>query len=161
MNPIKHGLLQQTRHSSSRVFIAWYNWRCIQQIRIKLQEDFAVKYVFLSLLFFVASSNAGVYSCAGKVDAISQPYNGDVILISNQLFGNGVGRTICSLGGPYARANTVQPDTCKAWLAKLIAAQARQASIVLQYNDTVAGQTCASQQNWNDATVPWAIWEQY
>lgn len=120
-----------------------------------------MKYFVFTSLIFSSCANAGVYSCAGKVDAISQPYNGEVIIISNQLFGNGVGRTICNLTSTYNRANSVNPETCKAWFAKLLSAQARQAPIVLQYNDTVSGQVCTAQPNWGDATVPWAVWEQY
>ncbi|HEY6528755.1 MAG TPA: hypothetical protein VIZ65_08670 [Cellvibrionaceae bacterium] len=106
-----------------------------------------MKYFSLILLIISFCANAGNYTCTGKIDAINQPFNGEVIINSTQLFGNGAGRTICNLTAPYTRANTVQPETCKAWLAKLLAAHARQIPIVLQYNDSVAGQSCASQQN--------------
>lgn len=113
-----------------------------------------------SLMLVVASVNcfAGNYTCTGKVDSINQPYNGDVIISSVSLYGNAGGRTICNLQQPYTNINTVGAETCKAWLAKLLSAQARQANLTVQYNDNLA-QSCGGQPWWNAAAVPWSLWE--
>ena len=114
--------------------------------------------LILASVIYTLPATAAMYTCTGKIDGINQPYSGEVSIVSMALYGNGGGRTICNLSQPYTKGGlTVSPDTCKAWLAKLLSAQARQASLTIQYNDSLSN--CNSQSVWGDASIPWSMWE--
>jgi hypothetical protein len=115
--------------------------------------------VLIVLVTTTTHAVAGAYTCSGKIDGINQPYNGDVSVVSAALFGGSVGgRTICNISQPYTKgAQTVSPETCRAWLAKLLSAQARQTPLVFQYNDNL--NSCAEQPMWTGSSIPWAMWE--
>ncbi|NKI97693.1 hypothetical protein [Rhizobacter sp. SG703] len=104
-------------------------------------------------LFICANESNAAYVCAGKIDAISQPYEGSVQLLSAQLYGDSTPRTICNLKSAW---NGVDPATCKGWLAALLSAKAMSSVVNIQYNDTTTA--CPQQAAYGNASAPWAIW---
>jgi len=105
-------------------------------------------YIF-SIFHSVLASGA---TCEGKIDRIQVTKVGGVQLISIDLYGNGVGRTLCNLSVEWKGAT---PEACQNWHAKLLAHQAQSKRIRIQYNDSFA--SCSDQLTWDNANTPWMI----
>jgi hypothetical protein len=104
-------------------------------------------------LFVATNESSAAYVCSGKIDAISQPYEGSVQLWSVQLYGDSTPRTICNLKATW---NGVDPAVCRGWLAALLSAKAMGSVVNIQYNDTMTA--CAQQPAYANAAAPWSIW---
>ena len=94
---------------------------------------------------------AAIYGCSGSVDSVSLGHEGRVALMSQSIYGNNTGRTLCSTVSDY---QGMPPDSCKSWLSLLLSAYATRATIWIQYSDNY---TCTSQPGWTLATRPNAI----
>ncbi|WP_353304612.1 hypothetical protein [Sessilibacter corallicola] len=114
-----------------------------------------IKSISLFCLLFLCSFSclAATYQCQGLIKRINQSHDGSVYLISNEIYGDSIGRKVCDLSAEW---KGVGVETCQGWLSKLLSFEARSALITVQYNDTL--ETCGSQLNWNDAERPWAFW---
>lgn len=55
------------------------------------------KVLILAMGALVAAQISATYVCTGKVESISQPWDGSITLVSSQIYGDGVGRTICNI----------------------------------------------------------------
>lgn len=89
----------------------------------------------------------------GVVKNLNQGRLGTVSLISPEIYGDNVGRKICSINENWKE---VTPEVCKAWLSKLLSAKHAGKKIVVQYVDS---SSCTSHPTWSSAYAPYAFWE--
>ncbi len=103
--------------------------------------------VFVCLLVLLSLPQlafAESYSCDGQVTSIGLNDNAGRVWVAYGAIGI---QAICEVDATY---NGVLANTCKAWLALLMAAQAQQRTIRLYYYSTTAGNpaSCAGFQAW-------------
>lgn len=107
------------------------------------------------IIFFVlAILSAPVLSttiCDGMVARVQLTREGNVEVISSQLYGNSDGRTVCNI---HAEWKGVKPESCRGWYSLMLSSVAMKSKIRVQYS---AGQTCAGQPSWSAANAPWML----
>lgn len=105
------------------------------------------------VLFLVSPFSYSAYQCEGLVESLNQNRNGEISLVSSEIYGDSDGRRICSLTETF---DGVTAEVCRGWLPKLLAAKVSKTRITVQYNDS---NTCATQPTWSGASAPYAFWE--
>lgn len=91
-------------------------------------KSIVFKYFIAVLIVCSSQVYAASYQCSGIVKGINQNYTGTIYLISEEIYGNSVGRKICSLSAEW---NGVSIETCNGWLAKLLSSEARNTPITI------------------------------
>lgn len=105
------------------------------------------------VFLYSASSTAGSIPCSGAIDMLFVKRTGEVELYSSQLYGNGIGRTICNTANAW---KGITPDTCKVWYSNMLSSSAQSKPVVLYYLDSEVS-SCGNVQSYNDSPAPFGV----
>lgn len=103
------------------------------------------------LLLLVTVPVSASYTCVGKMDHFQITASGYVQVTSNEVYGDNIGRAVCNITASWKNVTT---QTCKAWVAMLLAAEKSNTIVRIQYRDSLS---CTTQPTWGDAEAPWVI----
>ena len=111
-----------------------------------------MKKLIITLYFATLSLvvEASTLSCVGSVDAVNVNSDGGVAIISNDMFGDLNGRTICSLKDTDIG---VPIDVCKSWVSQGLASYASGTKIRIAYLNS-SHSTCSDIPAWSSAELP-------
>jgi hypothetical protein len=107
--------------------------------------------MILIVLIFNCKAVQASYICTGKIDHFQVTASGGVQVTSESIFNDGVGRAVCYLTQVW---KGVSPESCKTWVAMILAAEATGTVIRIQYQDEL---TCTTQPTWASASSPWMV----
>ncbi|MGB0723596.1 MAG: hypothetical protein ACPGU7_14495, partial [Gammaproteobacteria bacterium] len=97
------------------------------------------------------------YHCEGKIDRVIVGGDGQVSIISAELYGSSddtSGRSLCNLETAW---NGIGTKTCSAWLSSVLTWIARSSTVRVAYQGSAVS-SCAAQGTWTGAEAPSSLW---
>ncbi len=114
--------------------------------------EFITRSAWIVALFLLSgtafSFGPNQQTCEGKIDSMQIVYQGRVEILSQELYGDHVGRVLCNMVTDW---KGVSADACKTWYSIALASMAQRSKIRIQYDP---GDTCAGQGSWSTANRP-------
>jgi hypothetical protein len=98
--------------------------------------------VALSAVLACATASAVNFYCDGKITSVGMNGGGGNLWVS---YGQHGVQSVCSIGAP---TSLTQADTCRGWLAMLLAAQAQGKTIRIYYDSVNGNPNSCSFQAW-------------
>ncbi len=114
-----------------------------------------MKKLVLVILMVALSSvaKANYLLCIGKIDQFMTGKSGGVTVISQDIYGDGLGRDVCNIASQW---KGVSSETCKIWASQLLAAFSSQTDARIVYTSS-AYTSCSTQASWDAAESPHTV----